>query len=108
MYFASENQRLRTCSFDRYRTVLKNTWKDLPIPANGLTYDLGAHLIDQALVLFGRPQKITAFVENVRGIGHKDVDDAVRRTHPPLRSVRLMPAAVHHLPALSGPPCCGK
>ncbi|OSX59276.1 hypothetical protein POSPLADRAFT_1183967 [Postia placenta MAD-698-R-SB12] len=62
--------------FDRYRTVLKNTWKDLPIPANGLTYDLGAHLIDQALVLFGRPQKITAFVENVRGIGHKDVDDA--------------------------------
>jgi len=61
--------------FDRYRTTLKNTWKDLPIPANGLTYDLGAHLIDQALVLFGRPQKLTALIENVRGLGHKDVDD---------------------------------
>lgn len=61
--------------FDRYRTVLKGTWKDLPVPANGLVYDLGAHLIDQVLLLFGRPQKITAFVENIRGIGHEDVDD---------------------------------
>ncbi|TFY69465.1 hypothetical protein EVJ58_g369 [Rhodofomes roseus] len=35
--------------FDRYRATLKGTWKDLPIPANGLTYDLGAHTIDQSL-----------------------------------------------------------
>lgn len=55
--------------------MLKGTWKDIPAPANGLTYDLGAHLIDQSLVLFGRPTKLTAFVENVRGIGSKDVDD---------------------------------
>ncbi|KAI9066401.1 oxidoreductase [Trametes sanguinea] len=61
--------------FDRFRTELKGTWKDLPLEANGLTYDLAAHTIDQALVLFGRPQKITAMVENIRGIGHKDVDD---------------------------------
>ncbi|KAI0921382.1 hypothetical protein AcW2_006375 [Taiwanofungus camphoratus] len=62
--------------FDRYRNSLKNTWKDLPLPANGQTYDLGAHLIDQALVLFGRPTKITAVIENVRGIGSKEVDDS--------------------------------
>ncbi|CDO74620.1 hypothetical protein BN946_scf184325.g7 [Trametes cinnabarina] len=52
--------------FDRFRTELKGTWKDLPLEANGLTYDLAAHTIDQALVLFGRPQKITAMIENIR------------------------------------------
>lgn len=67
--------------FDRLRTSLKGTWKDLPIPANGLTYDLGAHTIDQSLVLFGRPKAITAMIENIRGIGHKEVDDCVSM-HP--------------------------
>ena len=65
--------------FDRFRTELKGTWKDQPLRANGLTYDLAAHTIDQTLVLFGRPQRVTARIENVRGIGHKDVDDNVRR-----------------------------
>jgi predicted dehydrogenase len=68
--------------FDRYRTTLKGTWKDLPLAANGLTYDLGAHLIDQTMVLFGRPEKLTAFIQNVRGIGHEDVDDCVRVSRP--------------------------
>ena len=63
--------------FDRYRTELKGTWKDQPLPANGLTYDLAAHTIDQTLVLFGRPQRITARIENLRGIGSKEVDDNV-------------------------------
>ncbi|KAI0751506.1 oxidoreductase [Daedaleopsis nitida] len=63
--------------FDRFRTELKGTWKDLPLPANGLTYDLAAHTIDQVLVLFGRPAKVTAMIENIRGLGSKEVDDAV-------------------------------
>jgi predicted dehydrogenase len=67
--------------FDRYRTTLKGTWKDLPLPANGLTYDLAAHTIDQTLVLFGRPARITAHIQNIRGIGHTDVDDHVRSLH---------------------------
>ena len=65
--------------FDRYRTALKGTWKDEPSPAAGQIYDLGTHLIDQALVLFGRPQSLTAFRQNIRGIGHPDVDDSVRQ-----------------------------
>ena len=65
--------------FDRYRTALKGTWKDEPSPAAGQIYDLGTHLIDQALVLFGRPQSLTAFKQNIRGIGHPDVDDSVRQ-----------------------------
>jgi len=62
--------------FDRYRTALKGTWKDEAGPASGQTYDLGSHLIDQALVLFGRPKSITAFIENTRNIGDPDVDDS--------------------------------
>ena len=63
--------------FDRYRTGLKGTWKDEPSPGAGQIYDLGTHLIDQALVLFGRPESLTAFKQNIRGIGHPDVDDSV-------------------------------
>ncbi|RDB22861.1 putative oxidoreductase C26H5.09c [Hypsizygus marmoreus] len=61
--------------FDRYRKGLKGTWKDEPLPAAGQTYDLGTHLIDQALVLFGKPTKLTAFIQNIRGVGNPEVDD---------------------------------
>ncbi|KAI0347431.1 oxidoreductase [Trametopsis cervina] len=72
--------------FDRFRTTLKGTWKDLPLPANGLTYDLAAHTIDQVLLLFGRPARITAHIQNIRGIGHPDVDDhfTIFLHYPPL------------------------
>ncbi|KAF8914061.1 hypothetical protein CPB84DRAFT_1758277 [Gymnopilus junonius] len=62
--------------FDRYRKGLKGTWKDQPLPAAGLTFDLGSHLIDQALCLFGRPSRITAFIQNLRGVGNPEVDDS--------------------------------
>jgi len=62
--------------FDRYSPALKGTWKDQALPGNGLVYDLGAHLIDQSLQLFGRPQKLTAFVNHVRGLGEGALDDA--------------------------------
>ncbi|TFK55834.1 NAD(P)-binding protein [Heliocybe sulcata] len=65
----------RSCRHDRYRTFLKGTWKDHAAPGAGLVYDLGSHLIDQALVLFGRPNRLTAFIQNVRGIGDPNVDD---------------------------------
>lgn len=61
--------------YDRYRKGLKGTWKDEPLAANGQTYDLGSHLIDQTLTLFGRPEKLTAFTQNVRGVGSPQVDD---------------------------------
>jgi len=64
-------------SIDRYRVDLKGSWKDEVRPAAGLTYDIGAHLIDQSLALFGSPDKITAFIENIRGLGNPEVDDWV-------------------------------
>ncbi|WP_192821906.1 oxidoreductase [Rufibacter sp. LB8] len=45
--------------FDRFRpAVRENTWKEEVAPGAGIVFDLGSHLIDQALVLFGRPIEI--------------------------------------------------
>ena len=42
--------------FDRYKPALSpKVFKETPGPAVGLAYDLGPHLIDQAISLFGRP-----------------------------------------------------
>jgi predicted dehydrogenase len=47
--------------FDRFRNFIKpNSWKETGEKGTGLLYDLGSHLIDQALVLFGQPQSISA------------------------------------------------
>ncbi|GAB2461043.1 oxidoreductase [Hymenobacter qilianensis] len=42
--------------FDRYKTALNTkAFKETPIPGSGLVYDLGPHLLDQAISLFGKP-----------------------------------------------------
>lgn len=42
--------------FDRYKMALNTkVFKETPIPGSGLLYDLGPHLIDQAICLFGKP-----------------------------------------------------
>ncbi len=47
--------------FDRFRAELRpGSWREQPLPGSGLWFDLGSHLLDQALVLFGKPQAISA------------------------------------------------
>lgn len=49
--------------FDRWRPEIRaGKWKEEPSPGSGLLFDLGPHLIDQALVLFGKPLSVSAFV----------------------------------------------
>lgn len=43
--------------FDRYRTAIQDSWKDQST-GTGTLYNLGSHLVDQALVLFGRPDRL--------------------------------------------------
>ena len=43
--------------FDRYRPVVRDRWREAA--GAGVWFDLGPHLIDQAVVLFGRPLGIT-------------------------------------------------
>ncbi|MDB5719703.1 MAG: oxidoreductase [Alphaproteobacteria bacterium] len=49
--------------WDRFRPDRRPGWRDLPGPGSGLIYDLGPHLIDQALVLFGPPDSVAADLE---------------------------------------------
>ncbi|MCS7067747.1 MAG: oxidoreductase [Meiothermus sp.] len=46
--------------FDRYRPEVQNRWREQAGPGSGLWYDLGPHLLDQALELFGRPLAVYA------------------------------------------------
>ncbi|MBC7565519.1 MAG: Gfo/Idh/MocA family oxidoreductase [Pedobacter sp.] len=42
--------------YDRYRNVIgPKTFKEEPYSASGLMYDLGPHLLDQAISVFGKP-----------------------------------------------------
>jgi len=52
--------------FDRFRPEATQRWRDAAGLGNGILYDLGPHLIDQALVLFGQPQAITAHCRTMR------------------------------------------
>lgn len=52
--------------YNRFRPELKNSWKETPDAGSGILYDLGAHLIDQALFLFGLPKRITADLRRQR------------------------------------------
>jgi predicted dehydrogenase len=63
--------------FERYRPAPRHgAWRELSEPeeAGGLLYDLGSHLIDQALVLFGNPTSVYAEVER-RRVGVQVDDD---------------------------------
>ena len=45
--------------FDRFRPEVRHRWREGDGPGAGIWFDLGPHLIDQALVLFGRPLGVT-------------------------------------------------
>ena len=45
--------------FNRYRPEIRDRWREGDGPGAGIWYDLGPHLIDQALCLFGRPLGVT-------------------------------------------------
>ena len=45
--------------WDRFRPAIKRGWRETPMDGAGLLFDLGPHLIDQALLLFGRPDSVT-------------------------------------------------
>lgn len=56
-----------TIRFDRFKNTVGNKLhKEQPGPGAGLLNDLGPHLIDQALVLFGMPEKLFADIRILR------------------------------------------
>lgn len=54
--------------FDRHRPVVPagDSWKYTVGAGHGVIYDLGTHLMDQVLVLFGMPKRVTACIVTQR------------------------------------------
>jgi scyllo-inositol 2-dehydrogenase (NADP+) len=46
--------------WDRFRPAIKQGWREVPADGAGLLSDLGPHMIDQALLLFGGPDAVSA------------------------------------------------
>jgi predicted dehydrogenase len=46
--------------FERYRPQVQARWRESAVAGGGLWYDLGPHLLDQALQLFGMPHALHA------------------------------------------------
>jgi predicted dehydrogenase len=54
------NVSLFDAHWDRFRPEIKSGWREEPEPGSGLLNDLGPHMIDQALQLFGMPDSLSA------------------------------------------------
>ncbi|MBJ2129162.1 Gfo/Idh/MocA family oxidoreductase [Alteromonas sp. IB21] len=58
--------------FDRFRPIPRNRWRENAGPGSGIFWDLGPHLIDQALQLFGEPKEVSASIQTLRENGQSD------------------------------------
>ena len=75
--------------YDRFRNYLKpGAWREESGPGTGILYDLGSHLIDQVLTLFGLPEAITADLRMQRKYA-KAVDNFEVILHYPLLKTSL-------------------
>ena len=86
--------------FERWRPALKGGWRESgdPEEVGGLLYDLGAHLVDQALVLFGPASTVYAEVDTRRPGAESDDDTFVALTHASgVRSHLFASATAGHL-----------
>jgi predicted dehydrogenase len=72
-------------TFSRYRNFIKpGTWKETGELGGGLTYNIGSHLIDQAVRLFGLPEAVYADLGIVRTGGMVDDYFVIRFLRPAL------------------------
>lgn len=56
--------------FDRYRNFIQEgSWKEDGDERTGVLFNLGSHMVDQALSLFGAPQAVTAHISVLRTNG---------------------------------------
>ncbi len=81
-------------AIERFRPQVRDRWREHDLPGSGLWFDLGPHLLDQALCLFGIPQRMH---------GHLDVVFLAvrpgtfagpalprRGEHPPTRGIEVL------------------
>jgi predicted dehydrogenase len=51
--------------FDRFKDNPGLRWREMNLPGSGLVYDIGSHLIDQAIKLFGSPSSLFAISNKI-------------------------------------------
>jgi scyllo-inositol 2-dehydrogenase (NADP+) len=84
--------------FDRWSPgSTRRPWKDDPTQGGGILLDLGTHLADQALVLFGKPEAISAEVIRERD-GEGSEDSFTLRLRYPSHLVTLASNCLSTLP----------
>jgi scyllo-inositol 2-dehydrogenase (NADP+) len=72
--------------FDRFKEELSpKVHKEIPGPGTGVLYDLGSHLIDSALTLFGKPEGVFGDIRTVRPVSQIDDYFDVTLFYPKLR-----------------------
>jgi predicted dehydrogenase len=70
----------------RYRNYIQpNTWKESVSQGIGLSYNLGSHMIDQALTLFGMPEAVWADIDSLRDDSEVDDYYHIRLIYPRLK-----------------------
>ncbi len=59
--------------FDRFRPEVRDRWREKAVAGGGIWFDLGPHLVDQALCLFGLPDSVSGDLAVQRSGG--EIDD---------------------------------
>jgi predicted dehydrogenase len=75
------------CHMDRFRPVVRKRWREDQGPGAGLWFDLGPHLIDLAIYLFGLPRSVSASFAILREGGQTDDWAHVQLNYDRLRVV---------------------
>jgi predicted dehydrogenase len=76
--------------YDRYTVALSpKVHKETPGPGRGLLYDLGAHLLDQVLQLWGMPESVYADIGIIRPISRVDDYMELVLYYPAQRNLRV-------------------
>ncbi|MGJ4728277.1 oxidoreductase [Luteimonas sp. SDU101] len=73
--------------FDRFRPDVPDRWRERPGPGAGLWFDLGPHLVDQALQLFGLPLSVQSDIAAQREGARVDDFFHVLLRYPRMRAV---------------------
>ncbi len=73
--------------YDRWRPVVRDRWRERKGPGSGIWFDLGSHLVDQALSQFGWPDWISADIAGQREGAQTDDYFHVVLGYGPLRVI---------------------
>ncbi len=75
-------------NYMRYRNYIQpGTWKESAIQGIGITYNLGSHMIDQAVTLFGMPDAVWADIDSMRNGSEIDDYYIIKLIYPEIKVV---------------------